>query len=88
MKIIKRANILIVLTSIFVLSASDERQQERFYYSFDEKTFLFEVPNKVVLRYDGEYFSAVQVLGNNSNCFEVSKKVVYLPKLNLNRYEC
>jgi len=36
------------------------QSQEKYYYAFDEKTFLNEVPNKFVLSYDKHYFSDIQ----------------------------
>ena len=33
---------------------------QKYYYAFDEKIFLYEVPNKVVLSFDREYLSDIQ----------------------------
>ena len=56
----KKINIVIVLASIFLLSATYDQPQEKYYYAFDEKIPLYEAPNKVVLRFEKEYFSEMQ----------------------------
>lgn len=49
----KKVNtICIIFASIFLLSASDNQPKRKYYYAFDEKIFLTEVPNKVVLSFD------------------------------------
>ena len=47
----KRFSIFLVFLSIFFISSINEQPQGKFYYAFDEKIFLTEVPNKVVLTF-------------------------------------
>ena len=56
----KKINFLTVFAGIFILSTSYEQPQRKYYYAFDEKVFLTEVPNKVVLSFDKEYLSEIQ----------------------------
>ena len=66
----KRVSFLIVFMGIFLLSASYEQPQGtqgRYYYAFDEKIFLVEVPNKVVVSFENSYLSEIQqFLQNNA----------------------
>ena len=56
----KKVSFFLVLTSIFFLSASYDQSQEKYYYAFDEKIFLTEVPNMFVLSFDEKYLSDIQ----------------------------
>ena len=56
----KKVNFLIVFTSIFLLSASYEQPQDpqgRYYYAFEEKIFLTEVSNKIIVSFDEKHIS-------------------------------
>ena len=60
----KRVSVLMIFASVFLLSASYEKSQEyqeKYYYAFDEKIFLTEVPNMVILSFDEQYFSEIQL---------------------------
>ena len=56
----KKFNILIGFIGLFLLSASYVQSQERYYYAFEEKIFLTEVPNKIMLSIDGRHLSETQ----------------------------
>ena len=54
MKKVKVISFLIVFAGIFLLSTSydqPEQPQGKFYYGFDTKIFLAEVPNKFVVSF-------------------------------------
>ena len=62
----KKVNIFIVFAGIFFLSAGYDQPQEKYYYAFDEKIFLDKVADKIVLSFDKEYLSDIQMnLRNN-----------------------
>ena len=57
----KRISLLMIFASIFLLSANHQPpSQEIYYYGFDEKIYLTEVPNKFVLSFDEKYPSEIR----------------------------
>ena len=57
----KKASIIFkIFISVFLLSASYGQSQGKYYYAFDEKIFLEEVSDKVVLSFDKNYLSEIQ----------------------------
>ena len=56
----KKSNVFIVFISIFLLSMSYAQSQGKYYYAFEEKVFINEVENKVVLSFDKKYLSDIR----------------------------
>lgn len=56
----KNIRIYIVFASICLLSTNCAQAQEKYYYAFDEKIYLNEVPNKFVISFDKRYLLDIQ----------------------------
>jgi hypothetical protein len=57
----KKINIIcFIFISIFLLSASNDQPQRKFYYAFDEKIPLYEAENKVVVSFDKKHLSEIR----------------------------
>jgi hypothetical protein len=50
----------IIFLSVFLLFVNYAQSQGKYYYAFEEKIFLNEVEDKVVLRFDKSYLSNIQ----------------------------
>ena len=77
----KRVNIII---GICLLLAS-YGQSQKYYYSFDEKIFLSEVPNKFVIGFDKQYLTEIETsLQSNGVEFQMGDNYCILTMENTN----
>jgi len=69
-------NFFIILIASLFLSTSHILSQEKYYYAFDEKIFLYEVENKVVLSFNREYLSEInEYLQDDTNILHMELQI-------------
>jgi hypothetical protein len=61
----KTTNILIILISVFLLSTNVLQSQEKYYYGFDEKIYLTEIDEKMLICLNNDNMANIEKFVNS-----------------------